>query len=113
MAGIQPSKLRINNGLLDEVSRFKQLLSQDGARMIGIIFSVTKSTSGHSKFVVSLDSLEVRRAGTVDLWKVKQVLLKSKLAETDVESFLSQQDHRERMRYTAYNQYGIMVLVFA
>ena len=34
---------------------------------------------------------------------VKEELFKAKYAESAVKSFLSQEDHRERMRFTAYN----------
>merc|ERR1712142_142488 len=71
--------------------------------MGGEIFSVTKSGSGHSKFVVSLETLEVTLGNNIDTVDVKEELIKAKFAETAVESFLSQQDHRERMRFTAYN----------
>eukprot|EP00092_Neocalanus_flemingeri_P009551 GFUD01010280.1.p1 GENE.GFUD01010280.1~~GFUD01010280.1.p1 ORF type:complete len:1519 (+),score=509.70 GFUD01010280.1:91-4647(+) len=106
LASIQPSKIRNGKGLWDEevVERFKQLLMQEGSRVEGKIFSVTKSGSGHSKFVVSLDILEVTMASTMEVVEVKKALLRDKLAETAVESFLSQQNHRERMRYAAYNE---------
>lgn len=85
------------------VSKFKQMLQQDNCLVEGKIFSVTKSGSGHSKFLVTLDSLEVTMENKVDVLDVKHELVKARFAESSVESFLSQQDHRERMRFTAYN----------
>ena len=105
LASIQPSKIRNSKGLWDEevVNRFKQMLTQENCRVEGKIFSVTKSGSGHGKFLVTLDNLEVTMGNKVDMLDVKEELLKAKFAESAVESFLSQQDHRERMRFTAYN----------
>jgi ATP-dependent RNA helicase TDRD9 len=106
MASIQPSKIRNSKGLWDEevVDTFRKMLSQINSRVEGTIFSVTKSGSGHSKFVVSLESVEVTLGNNLDVLDVKEELLKAKFAEAAVESFLSQQDHRERMRFTAYNE---------
>merc|ERR1719317_1886543 len=105
LASIQPSKIRNSKGLWDEevVESFKKILSQENCRVEGKIFSVIKSGSGHSKFVVNLESLEVTLGNNVDVIDVKEELIKARFGESAVESYLSQQDHRERMRFTAYN----------
>ena len=107
LANIQPSKIRNSKGLWDEevIDWFKRRLTEDVCRVEGKIFSVIKSGSGHSKFVVIMESLEVTLENNVDVIDVKEELLSETLrfAQSTVESFLSQQDHRERMRFTAYN----------
>ena len=75
MASIQPSKIRNSKGLWDEevVDRFKQMLSQENCRVEGKISSVTKSGSGHSKFVVTLERLEVTMSNNLDVLNVNEV----------------------------------------
>ena len=67
LAGLQPSRIRNSKGLWDEeaVDRFKLLLQEAAAegRLVGRIYSVTRSGAGHSKFVVALDKLALRSHG--------------------------------------------------
>jgi len=104
LASITPNSLRSSKGLWDDevVDHFHQLLNgHTGGRIKSKIFSVTKSGSGHSKFVVVLDSLEVRHPDNLTVM-VKKDLLDKKFADHAVESYLSQDDHRERMRFAVY-----------
>jgi len=106
LASITPNSLRSSKGLWDEevVDYFNQLLNgHTGGRIKSKIFSVTKSGSGHSKFVVVLDALEVRHANNPQPVLVGQDLLNKKYADHAVESYLSQDDHRERMRFVVYS----------
>ena len=109
LANIEPNKLRNSKGLWDQevVDHFKELVfSHAGGRISSRIFSVTKSGSGHSQFVVSLNALTVRHPGdeTVDINKrlISCPDERGRLADEARESYLSEKDHRDRERFTAY-----------
>ena len=109
LANIKPNKLRNSKGLWDQevIDHFKELVfGHAGGRISSRIFSVTKSGSGHSQFVVSLHALTVRHPGdeTVD---VNRRLIscpdeRGRLADEARESYTSEKDHRDRERFTAY-----------
>ena len=104
LAGVQPNQLRNGKGLWgDEVVKaFKELVDTHIGIIQCKIFSVIKSRSGHSNFVVSLDTMVIKQEDNTSV-DVKKQLIKDNLADVAVESYLSQEDHRERMRYTAYS----------
>ena len=104
LASVQPDRLRSSKGLWDDevIKKFKNLLlGHVGGNIVSRIFSVTRSGSGHNKYVTALETIEVKLAdnSTVD---VRRQLLEDKLMDQAVESFLSQDDHRERLRFAAY-----------
>ena len=104
LGGVQPNQLRNGKGLWDDevVRSFKDLVYSHVGKINCKIFSVIKSCSGHSSFVVSLDTMVIKQEGNKSV-DVKKQLLVDKLADVAVESYLSQEDHRERMRFTAYS----------
>ena len=105
LGGIQPNKLRNAKGLWDDevIRLFKEyIFGHCGSNLKAKIFSVTKSGSSHNKFVVVLDKLEVRDSSNQDI-DVKKALISRKMADIYVESYLSQEDHRERSRYSVYD----------
>ena len=105
LASIQPNKLRNSKGLWDDevIRKFKEyIFGHCGSNLKSKIFSVTKSGSSHNKFVVVLDKLEVRDSSNQDI-DVKKALISRKMADIAVESYLSQEDHRERSRYSVYD----------
>ena len=86
---------------------FEDYLYRDYERIEGRIFSVTKSGSKASQFVVNFESLEVVDENE-DRISLKSLLMgentdREKFAEMSPESYLSHEDHKERMRYQAYN----------
>ena len=107
LAKLQPSRVRNSKGLWDEeaVTRFKTLLAEGAAcgRLVGTIFSVTRSGSGHSKFLVSLENLRVETSDSARVMEIRSMLLKEQLAEPATESYLSQENHQDRQNYQAYH----------
>ena len=107
LAGLQPSRIRNSKGLWDEeaVDKFKQLLQEAAAegRLVGSIYSVTRSGAGHSKFVVALDKLALRSHGAEER-EVREELLVAGLGEAASEDIRSQQNHEEREKYSAYHR---------
>ena len=106
LARLQPSRIRNSRGLWDReaVARFQDLLDQGLAegRLVGRIFSVTQSGSGHSKAVVALESISLRSHGLEDR-EVRQLLLQEHLAEAVTsDGYISEQAHQERQNYRAY-----------
>ena len=104
LGGVQPNQLRNGKGLWDDavVRAFKELVYTHVGKIQCKIFSVIKSCSGHSSFVVSLDTMVIKQEDNKSL-DVKKQLVEDKLADVAVESYLSQEDHRERMRFNAYS----------
>ena len=106
LAKVQPSRIRNSKGLWDQqaIARFRELLDAgaDEGRLVGKVYSVTKSGSGHSKFVVALDNVRVRGQGGEER-EVRATLIREGLAEKATESYISQQDHQARMDQHAYN----------
>ena len=105
LARVKPNNLRNGKGLWDDqvVTGFRNLVfGHVGGKIMSRIFSVIKSGSIQSQFVVRLDSLTVRFPDNAAV-DVKLQLIKDKLADHAVESYLSQDDHRERMRFAAYS----------
>ena len=104
LAGLQPSALRTSRAVWDKqlVRDFSQFLSQRDAReMDGKVFSVTQSVVDPDIFVLNLENINVKIQG-VDV-DIKQFLIKENLADHVTESFKSQKDHRQRMRFDAYS----------
>ena len=108
LAKLQPSSLRSSNGVWDSeaVARFQQLLDEgvNRGRLFGKIFSVVKSDSGLSEFVVALEEVAVRSHVTKDM-EVREILLKEHLAESSTESYNSQKNHEERREFKFYNEH--------
>ncbi len=104
LGGVQPNQLRNGKGLWDDamVRAFKELVYTHVGKIHCKIFSVIKSCSGHSSFVVSLDTMIIKQEDNKSV-DVKKQLMEDKLADVAVESYLSQEDHRERMRFNAYS----------
>ena len=106
VARLQPSRIRNSKGLWDGQAekRFKQLLEvgEVEGRIMGKIFSVTKSQGGHSKVVVNLESLTLVQHGAEDR-EARAMLMEEQLAEAATESYISQQDHEDRQNYRAYH----------
>ena len=107
LAGIYPSRVKNDKGIwmAGATKLFEDYLYRDYERIEGIIFSVTKSGSKASQFVVNFDTLEVVDENEERI-SLKSLLLGEntageKFAETSPESFLSHEDHKERMRYQA------------
>lgn len=107
LAKLKPSSLRSSNGVWDgeAVARFQQLLDEGTykGRLVGKIFSVVKSDSGLSEFVVALEEVAVRSHVTKDI-EVREILLKEHFAECATESFNSQKNHEERRDFKFYNE---------
>ena len=104
LSGLKPARLRSPRALWDEevVDQFSKLMAarDDGTEIIGDIFSVTQSDLDVNVFTINLETLRFPVKGReVD---VKQLLLRKKLADFAPESFKSQNDHRERMKFGAY-----------
>ena len=108
LAQLQPSSLRSSNGVWDgeAVARFQQLLDEGAnkGRLVGKIFSVVKSDSGLSEFVVALEEVVVRSHVTKDI-EVREILLKEHLAEFATESYNSQKNHEERRDFKFHNEH--------
>ena len=106
LGGIQPNQLRNGKGLWDDkvVKAFKELVLDIhvGGSIKCKIFSVVKSRSCHSSFVVTLDSMLIKQKDN-KIVDVKKQLIEDKMADVAVESYLSQEDHRERLRFNAYS----------
>ena len=104
LAGLQPSALRTSRAVWDKqlVRDFSQLLSErDGREIEGKIFSVTQSVADPNIFVLNLETMRTKIQGAdVD---IKEFLIKENLADYDTESFKSQNDHRQRMRFDAFS----------
>jgi ATP-dependent RNA helicase TDRD9 len=102
LAGLQPSSVRSSRGLWDPaaVQRFRGLLAE--GPLTGGVYSVTKSGSHHSRFVVALERLVVRGADGEER-DVGAVLLQEGHAEEAAESHCSQQDHKDRRNFSAYH----------
>ena len=73
-------------------------------RLVGKIFSVVKSNSGLSEFVVALEEVEVRSHMTKNNG-VREILLKEHLAELAMESYNSQKNHEERRDFKFFNEH--------
>ena len=86
--------------------RFQQLLDEGASkgRLVGKIFSVVKSGSGLSEFVVVLEEVEVRSHVMKDIM-VREILLKEHLAELATESYSSQKNNEERRDFKFFNEH--------
>ena len=74
---------------------------RDGREIEGRIFSVTQSVADPNIFVLNLETMRTKIQGAdVD---IKQFLIKENLANYATESFKSQNDHRQRMRFDAFS----------
>ena len=108
LANLQPSSLRSTSGVWDgeAVERFQKILDAGAAkgRLVGHIFSVVKSYSGLSKFVVALEEV-VMRSHIAENFGVREMLLKEHLAELATESYNSQKNHGERINYKFQNEH--------
>lgn len=104
LAKLRPSRLRSSKGLWDQraVARFKELVEGEEGRLVGTIFSVTSRGSEHSRFVVSLASLTRECHGGEEV-EVRAAMLAEHLAEAAMESYTSEENHKERQNYQAYN----------
>jgi len=106
LAKLQPSRILNSKGLWDSkaVVKFKELMEEGSIQgnLVGSIFSVTKSGSSHSKFVISFDSINV--LGRVEKIEVRTELLRMMVAEAAPESYLSQKDNEERRNFRAYHE---------
>ena len=104
LGGVKPNQLRNGKGLWggEVVKAFKELVDTHVGKIQCRIFSVIKSRSGYSNFVVSLDNMVIKQEDNKSV-DVKKQLIEDKLADVAVESYLSQEDHRERMRFNAYS----------
>ena len=104
LSGVRPDRLRSGRGLWapSVVDQFRRMLeARDKLEMTGHVFSVTRSVADPNMFVLNLDTLHIN-SNDQDV-EIKQKLLKKNLADLAPESFRSQNDHRERMRFAAYS----------
>jgi len=102
LACIQPNTLSAKGLYSDKcLEAFQNLVNGHvGGRVTATIFSVTRS--GQASFIVNLDNLPLKLDNNLTV-EVKQKLLEENHVDVAVEGYLSQNDHRERMRYNAYN----------
>ena len=103
LASVKPNTLRNAKGLYDDlvIDTFREMINaHTGGKLICNIFSVTKS--GHGRSCVNLDNLPLKYANNVTV-DAKKKMLDEGLIDEAVESYLSQSDHRDRMRFNAYS----------
>jgi len=102
LAHIQPNKLTNGQGLWSDraLAEFNRYLLDSSSKKYGEIFSVTKASSGHNNFLVSLKSMEVIYNGKKT--EMRNYLLKEKFAEKATESYKSEEDAKERAKFSDY-----------